>query len=144
MRIPRYRVALVREENTPISSRVINGPRDAFDLLRDAMGDADHENLLTLLLDTRNRVIGTHSVSIASLQAGSVPPRDTFTAAILGNAASIILAHGHPSGDPEPSHEDIAVTDHLKRAGEILGVPVLDHLVLCDESFRSLKECHLI
>lgn len=144
MRIPHYRVALVRDGSHAVASRTINHPQDVYSLLRDELANADREIFLALLLDTRNRVIGTHQVSVGSLSASIVHPRETFKAAILGNAASMILTHNHPSGDPEPSAEDIAVTNRLKQAGEILGVPVLDHLVICGDEFRSLKECQLL
>lgn len=140
MHIPRYKVALVREGSQCVESRTITSPHDVYAMLRGEMGQADREIFLTLLLDTRNRVIGMHQVSIGSLNASVVHPRETFKAAMLGNAAAIILAHSHPSNDPEPSAEDIAVTERLKEAGELLGIPVLDHLVICENGFISLKE----
>lgn len=144
MHIPRYKVALVREGSQRVESRTISSPHDVYALLRHEMGQADREIFLTLLLDTRNRVIGMHQVSIGSLNASVVHPRETFKAAILGNAAAIILAHSHPSNDPEPSAEDLAVTERLKEAGELLGIPVLDHLVICENAFVSLKERGLL
>jgi len=140
MYLPRYKVALVREGSCKVLSRAVTSPADAFAILRNDIGLSDREVFLTLLLDTRNNVIGIHQVSVGSLNASLVHPRETFKAAFLSNAAAIILAHCHPSGELEPSKEDQAVTTRLKQSGELLGVPVLDHLILNDVTFISLKE----
>jgi len=142
--IPRYKIALVREGSHLTANQTISSPSDVYVLLRDDLGSTDRDIFLTLLLDTRQRVIGIHQVSIGSLNASIVHPRETFKAAILRNAASIILAHAHPSGDPEPSAEDLAITKRLKEAGDLLGVPVLDHLVVYENAFVSLKERGLL
>ena len=140
MYLPRYKVALVKEGSCKVLSRSISSPTDAFAILRNDIGLSDREIFLTLLLDTRHNIIGIHQVSVGSLNSSLVHPRETFKAAILCNAAAIILAHCHPSGDLEPSKEDLDVTSRLKQAGELLGVPVLDHLILNDVTFISLKE----
>ncbi|MHB9130371.1 MAG: RadC family protein [Armatimonadota bacterium] len=142
--LPRYKVTLIKEGSCQVATRIISSPADVFAMLRGEIGLSDREIFLTLLLDTRNRVIGLHQVSIGSLNASIVHPRETFKAAILGNAAAIILAHSHPSGDLEPSREDLAVTSRLTQAGELLGVPVLDHLIISDDAFLSLKERGLL
>ncbi len=144
MYLPRYKVALVREGSCKVLSRSISSPEDAFAILHNDIGLSDREIFVTLMLDTRNNVIGIHQVSVGSLNSSPVHPRETFKAAILSNAASIILAHCHPSGGLEPSKEDLAVTARLKQAGELLGVPVLDHLILSDITFLSLKERGLL
>ena len=97
-----------------------------------------------LLLDTRNRAIGINTVSIGNLNASVVHPREVMKPAILSNAASLILCHNHPSGDADPSQEDIAMTQRLKQVGEMLGIPVLDHLVLGEPGFASMKERGLL
>jgi len=84
-------------------------------------------------LDGKNQVLGFNVVSIGSLTAALVHAREVFKPAILGNAAAIILVHNHPSGDPEPSAEDQALTARLKQAGELLGIRVLDHVVIGDD-----------
>jgi DNA repair protein RadC len=132
-------VALVREGSQQVASRVISCPQDAVGILREAIGSSDREVFLTLLLNTRHRVIGIHPVSTGSLNASVVHPRETFKAAMLANAAAIILAHAHPSGDPEPSAEDLAITNRLREAGALLGIPVLDHLVIAETAFVSLQ-----
>ncbi|HEY3379441.1 MAG TPA: DNA repair protein RadC [Armatimonadota bacterium] len=144
MYLPRYKVALVKEGRCRVSTRAIANPADAYAILHGDMGQSDREIFLTLLLDTRNRVIGIHEVSVGSLNASLVHPRETFKAAILTNAAALILAHCHPSGDLEPSQEDLAITTRLKEAGELLGIPVLDHLIISDVAFISLKERRLL
>ncbi|MEI6520636.1 MAG: DNA repair protein RadC [bacterium] len=140
MYIPRYKVALVKEKSCHVSTRVITAPSDAYAILYDQVGSSDREVFLALLLDTRSRVIGINEVSVGSLNNSLVHPRETFKAAILCNAATMILAHCHPSGDVEPSHEDLAVTERLMQAGELMGIPILDHLIISDADFISLKE----
>jgi DNA repair protein RadC len=144
MRIPIYRVTLVRDSSLPTPSRSVQSPADACAMLRAFIGDADREHFVALLLDTRNRVAGLHTVSVGNLSASLVHPREVFKAAILGSAAALIVGHNHPSGDADPSQEDLAMTARLKQAGELLGIPVLDHLVLGDPGFASLKERGLL
>jgi DNA repair protein RadC len=92
-----------------------------------------------LCLNTKNKVAGAHIISQGSLSASIVHPREVFKAALLNNSASIILAHNHPSGDPEPSREDVETTKRLVEAGEILGIRVLDHVII-GEQYLSMKE----
>jgi DNA repair protein RadC len=115
-------------------------PADAHAIVRSFIGDSDREHFVVLLLDTRNRAIGVNTVSIGNLNANLVHPREVFKPALLANVASILIAHNHPSGDCEPSAEDFAITERLKQAGELLGVPVVDHLVLGEPGFYSFKE----
>jgi DNA repair protein RadC len=122
----------------------VQSPADAAEVLRAHIGDSDREHFDALLLDTRNRVVGVHCVSVGSLNASVVHPREVFKAAILANAAAVILGHNHPSGDESPSAEDTALTQRLKQAGEILGIPVLDHLVLGESAFHSFRERGLL
>jgi len=93
-----------------------------------------------LALDARNRPIGANTVSIGSVSASLVHPREVFKFAILANASSLILAHNHPSGDVSPSRDDIELTRRLVEGGTLIGIDVLDHLVLSDGDFLSLKE----
>ena len=99
---------------------------------------------VAVLLDGKNGIIGFNVVSIGSLTAALVHPREVFKPAILANAAALILAHNHPSGDPEPSDEDKAITGRLRHAGELLGIRILDHLVIGDGSFRSFADERLL
>ncbi len=128
------------EYTTPIRC-----PEDAAHLLFTYLEGADREHFVVLCLDTKNQVNKIETVSIGSLNSAIVTPREVFKTAILANSASIIVAHNHPSGNPEPSREDIEVTKRLQKAGEVIGIEVLDHVVIADgEKFVSLKEKGLI
>lgn len=123
-----YRVQLVRE--TEAKRPNLDGPNDAAKILRRYLEHEDREHFVTLMLDVKNRVIGIHTVSIGTLNAAIISPREVFKAAILSNAASIILGHNHPSGDATPSPEDIQITERLKKAGALLDIEVLDHVII--------------
>ena len=93
------------------------------------------------MLDTKNHIIAAHEVTRGSLNASIVHPREVFKAAVMANASSIICFHNHPSGNPNPSREDLAVTDRLVKAGKILDIPVLDHIIIGDPGeYISLKD----
>ena len=103
--------------------------------------DLDREHFWTVLLDGKNRVTGLNLVSIGTLTAALVHPREVFKPAIAGTAAAVILVHNHPSGEATPSAEDLALTKRLCEVGELIGIRVLDHIVLGDGgSFRSMAE----
>lgn len=118
----------------------IRSPQDAADLLMEEMRYLRKEHFVCLFLNTKNHVIGRETLSIGSLNASIVHPREVFLAAVKRSSASIICAHNHPSGDPTPSREDLEMTRRLAEAGRILGVEVLDHLVIGDKGYVSLKE----
>jgi DNA repair protein RadC len=100
------------------------------------------ENVVAFYLDVRNRSLARETISIGTVSASIVHPRDVFRAAIIGNASSLILAHNHPSGDPTPSSADLTVTRRVVRAGETMGIKLLDHVVCGTRGFVSLKERH--
>lgn len=129
---------VVKESDFEIDK--IRSPKDAAEAIIKQIGDEDRENFLVLCLNTKNDVVAIHKASIGSLNAAIIHPREVFKAAILNNAASIIVSHNHPSYDPTPSREDIEVTKRLMEAGTILGIEVLDHLVIGGTSYISLKE----
>ena len=129
----------VRTESSD-SRYTISKPEDAADLVRYEMSALPQENLWVINLDTRNRVINIEKLYKGSLNASTVRVGELFKPAIQRMAASIILTHNHPSGDPTPSREDRDVTVRLMRAGEILGVPVIDHVVVAERGFCSLRE----
>jgi len=106
------------------------------------MRDLDRERLVVLPLDVKNHLIDGSEivVSVGSLDGSPVRPRDVFRIALLKNAASIVLAHNHPSGDPEPSGSDVAVTRRIASVGEELGIQLLDHVVIGDGRYVSLKD----
>ena len=103
------------------------------------ISDAQHEEFHIVTLDTKNQVIDSHQITVGTLDASLVHPRKVFRAAIKDTASSIILVHNHPSGDPTPSREDIAVTDRLTEAGKIIGIDVLDHIVLGHQKCVSIR-----
>ncbi|BAL84113.1 putative DNA repair protein RadC homolog [Selenomonas ruminantium subsp. lactilytica TAM6421] len=123
---------------------IIHGPEDVAHYAMPRYRFEQKEHFAVLLLNTKNHILGMPEVSVGSLSASVVHPREVFRAAIDYAAASMILLHNHPSGDPTPSREDIAVTERMVKAGKIMDIPVLDHVVLGNERFTSFKEQGLI
>jgi DNA repair protein RadC len=113
-------------------------PETAAELLVPRFAGADRERCVAALVDTKHRLLRIVVVSVGSLDHTFMAPREVFRDALLANAAAIVLAHNHPSGDPEPSRDDELVTRRLVRAGELVGVDVLDHLVVAGERWISL------
>ncbi|HAN86178.1 MAG: DNA repair protein RadC [Bacillota bacterium] len=118
----------------------ISSAKDVADLLMPAMRYLEKEEFRTIFLDTRNRVIDNATISVGTLNSSIVHPREVFRAAIRAGSAGVILAHNHPSGDPGPSPEDIAITKRLVRAGALIGIEVLDHIIIGDNLYVSFKE----
>ncbi len=118
----------------------VKSPRDAADIVMDELRYLQKEHFMVIFLNTKNRVIGKETLSVGSLNASIVHPREVFRSAIKRSSASIICAHNHPSGDPTPSSEDIEVTHRLSAAGELVGIELLDHLIVADRQFASMKE----
>lgn len=147
-RIPIYEVKLVRHvrDGSRSDERIrVQGPADAAGLLREIFDRADREHFIAMLLDTQNRLIGVHTVAIGSLDTCVVHPREVFKAAILANAATILLAHNHPSGDLTPSPSDRAITQQLVHAGKLLDINVCDHIIVGDGArFCSFLEAGLL
>lgn len=129
------RIGQVRNPGRP----VISSPADVDRLLRGRIANLDRENFVVVLLNTKNEVIETSTISVGTLSASLVHPREVFKPAIRASAASVILAHNHPSGKAEPSREDREVTARLAEAAEVLGIEVLDHVIVGDGYF-SMKE----
>ena len=124
----------------PHERPVVKSPADAANLLMLEMGALEQEHLRTLIMDTKNRVLKVHEVYVGSLNTAVVRVAELFREAIRMNAAAIIVAHNHPSGDPTPSAEDVHVTRQIVEAGKLLNVDVLDHLVICQARWVSLRE----
>ena len=122
------------------AERRIRSPRDVHRRLGPALRDRRQEEFWGLYLDTQNRVVDERRLTVGLLNTSLVHPREVFAPALAASAASLILVHNHPSGDPEPSPEDVEVTRQMAAAGEILGVPVRDHVVLGDGRWVSLME----
>jgi len=118
----------------------IRCPGDVADLVMNDLKMLDQEHFRVLLLDSKNRVLRIEEVFKGSLNASVSHPREAFRAAVSAAAAGVILVHNHPSGDPRPSREDIATTKRMAEAGETLGIPLLDHVIIGDGMHVSLKE----
>ena len=145
----RLRLQVVKEEEFPYSCKVtINRPSDVRDLLTKSMEmhlEAE-EVLIMVTIDAKHRVTGIFEVSRGSVSSSLVHPREVFKRALLMNASGIFVAHNHPSGDVTPSTDDTATTKKLKKAGEVLGVQLLDHLIIGDtlEEYYSFREAGIL
>jgi len=115
-------------------------PRDVFDVLRPLIATKDREHFVVLHIDARHTVVSVEVISKGTLTSSPVHPREVFKGALLANAAAIIAAHNHPSGDVTPSSEDREVLRRLHDAGKLLGVPLLDFLIVTPETFHSERE----
>lgn len=122
----------------------ITSPKDLADLLMGEMNELNQEILKVILLSTKNTIIGVKDIFKGSLNTSVVHPREIFKEAINKNSASIIISHNHPSGDPTPSKEDINITLRVKECGNIIGIPLIDHIIIGNNKFVSLKERGLI
>ena len=132
------RVYLVREN--PDSEIIsVSDSSAAYELVKEELVNSDRERFLSIMLTIKNHLIGVETVSIGSITASTISTRDVFKSAILSNAVSVILCHNHPSGVLSPSDNDIDLTKHLIEAGELLGIKVLDHLIISDQGYRSLR-----
>ncbi|MFD2046221.1 DNA repair protein RadC [Ornithinibacillus salinisoli] len=124
----------------PNERYVIRSPEDGADYIMEEMRSLKQEHFVVLFLNTKNQIIHRQTIFIGSLNASIVHPREVYREAVKRSAASIIVAHNHPSGDPTPSQEDILVTRRLVDSGKMIGIELLDHLVIGDRKFVSLKE----
>ena len=131
---------MVKEQSFLYPNRKISSPEDGNLLFKSLLDEKDKEHFLVACLNTKNEVNSIEIVSIGSLNASIVHPREVFKSAILSNAASILLCHNHPSGHVKPSNEDIAITERIREAGLILGIPVIDHIIIGKEGYYSFKE----
>ncbi len=136
----RYSVKKTDAGQPVIVGRAMNTPRESASALMTALQDEPGEVFAILCLSTKHRVLAYHEVSRGTLDATLVHPREVFKVALLANAAAIILSHNHPSGDPNPSVDDVQLTRRLVDAGALLGVDVLDHIIVGDGRYFSFKE----
>jgi len=118
---------------------LVKTPEEVVNLVRSRLKGKKKEYFLALLLDTRNQLIKVAEISIGSLDTSIVHPREVFKEAISASAASAIFVHNHPSGDPTASEDDIKLTKRLAEAGEIIGIDILDHIIISDKNYLSLK-----
>lgn len=129
------RILLKQEDDAP----VINEPQDAFNLLEE-MGKYKKEHFVGLYLNARNQLIHQETISIGTLTTNLIHPREVFEPAVTRKAVAVILSHNHPSGNLEPSKDDINQTKQIREAGEIMGISLLDHIIITENKFASLKE----
>ncbi len=133
-------IKIIKESSVLYANRKIATPEDCVVLVKHLLEDSDREKLVVCCLNTKNEPTSISTVSIGSLNSSIVHPREVFKTAILSNAASVIISHNHPSGDTVPSKEDINITERIKEAGDIIGIKLLDHLIIGDREYLSLKE----
>ncbi len=123
---------------TPYKSKELTDPKKVYQLIKSRLKDYHKEHFYTIPIDSRNWSIA--EISVGSLNASIVHPREAFAEAIKSKAASVIFVHNHPSGDPEPSEDDLEITKRLVEAGKILDIEVLDHIIISKDAFLSMKE----
>lgn len=123
--------------DSDIPAAEIRSPEDAAGVCQRIIGCKDRENFLVMMLNAKNVVVGYHVATIGTLSACQITPREVFKAAMLCNAAAVILCHNHPSGNSTPSSEDRQITEQLVQAGNLLGIKILDHLVVSHNEFSS-------
>ena len=138
-RIDFVSIKMVKESSALYNIRKIACSSDCYTIFKPLLENSDREKLLVCCLNTKNEPTNISVVSIGSLNSSIVSPREVFKTAILSNAASLILAHNHPSGDTTPSKEEIKVTLSLKESGKILGIKLIDHIIIGDD-YTSLNE----
>ena len=133
-------IKLVKESSFLYQTLTISSPKDAYEMIKDQLQDLDREQFIIACLNTKNEPTNISVVSVGTLNKAIVHPREVFRTAILSNAASIMAFHNHPSGETTPSQQDIQLTNRLYEVGELLGIKLLDHLIIGDRTFTSLKE----
>jgi DNA repair protein RadC len=144
-RIPRYHVELVRESSISLEAYPrFSNSKAAFEIFRPEFANLDREEFHVVTLDSKNRMIGLHHISTGSLSSSVVHPRECLKPGVLDSAAAMILLHNHPSGDPAPSREDRECTERLVRAGSILGIRMLDHIIIGETDYYSFADAGLL
>ena len=133
-------IKMVKESSFLYQTRTISSPKDAYEMIKEQLEGLDREQFIIACLNTKNEPTNISVVAVGTLNKAIVHPREVFKTAILSNAANVIAFHNHPSGDTEPSQQDIQLTNRLYEAGELLGIKLLDHLIIGDGTFTSLKE----
>ena len=134
------KLKMVKENTKPYGKERLDSPEKVAELASLLLEGADREYLLVISVNAKTQPLALEIVSIGSVDTAFAVPRETFKHAVLSNAAGIFLVHNHPSGDCKPSKEDMQITKRMKKAGEILGIPVIDHVVIGEGEFYSLKE----
>jgi DNA repair protein RadC len=145
-RVTRYRLLMVKDGSIPTTwDRQVRRSKDVADLMAPLVANLDREAFWVLMLNGKNVVIGVNLVAVGALTAALVHPREVVKPLILGSAAAAMLVHNHPSGDPTPSAEDLALTKRLGAVGDLVGIRVLDHIVIGhDGAYCSLADDGLL
>lgn len=140
--VQKYKLQLIKEKSVRYEDidKVLNNPRDTAAIARPLLENEAEEVLIVIALDVKCKIIGVSEVSRGSLNAAIVHPREVYKRALMMNAAKIIIAHNHPSGDPKPSNDDVEITRTIRDAGEMLQMTLIDHIIIGDTEFKSLKE----
>ena len=133
-------IKMVKESSFLYQTRQILSPKDAYEMIKEQLEGLDREQFIIACLNTKNEPTNISVVAVGTLNKAIIHPREVFKTAILSNAASIMAFHNHPSGETTPSQQDIQLTNRLYEAGELLGIKLLDHLIIGDGTFTSLKE----
>ena len=133
-------IKMIKEASFLYQTRTISSPKDAYEMIKEQLEGLDREQFIIACLNTKNEPTNISVVSVGTLNKAIVHPREVFKTAILSNAAGIMAFHNHPSGETTPSQQDIQLTHRLVEAGELLGIKLLDHLIIGDGTFTSLKE----
>ena len=143
--IPRFDIRLVRDGRVAtLEPTIIRHPSDTLPILEAELSELGYERFVALALNTKNHLTAVLPVSSGSLNASIVHPRELFQRAILANSAALIVAHNHPSGDPQPSQADIAMTRKVVEAARVFDIPVHDHLVVGREGTASFRQMGLL
>jgi DNA repair protein RadC len=143
-----YTLKQVKESTVPydIGQHKITSPETCYHALQQILDLKSEpvEKFGIITLTTKNKIAGVHVISTGTLDSAFIEPRDVYQAALMNNAKSIIAWHNHPSGDPQPSQSDVSLTKLLKYAGDVMKIKLLDHIIIGDEKFVSLKEQRLL
>lgn len=142
--IQKYKLELIRDSSCryDLDDKKIKSPKDAYSIIEATtrLSKQAEEVILLITLDTKNQVSGVFEVGRGNINSAIVSPREIFKRAILNNSTNIIIAHNHPSQDPSPSECDLSITKNLIKCGEILGIALLDHLIVCENNYFSFQE----
>ena len=139
-RIDIVRCKMVKESSVKYEKRVITSPFDGYIIVKDFLEDLDREQVMMFCLNSKNEPTNLSVISMGTVNSSLIHPREVFKIAILSNASKIMLAHNHPSGNPSPFHEDELMTKRIKDCGNMMGIELLDHIIVGDNTYYSFKE----
>ena len=138
----KVKVMLVREGENIYRRVKLKSSKDAYEFVKDSMQDLDREHFVVIYLDVKNYVIGVEEIAIGNTVEIAVQPKEVLKGALLTNAVGIIVAHNHPSGEPEPSEQDNLLTEKLKNACNLIGINLVDHIIVGNRRYTSFADRH--